>query len=137
MESETNSRKPCLIFKKNKFSKSYIGKRLTTWKCTIKSCSASIHTDRDGIIVEEHVTHAHEDKLQNIAAHKLKVAIKKKGRTDLNSKPSELVKEELEALGGDDVMISSNEKNAVKSLLWRTRRSTQPMPIKTVALYIF
>ena len=74
MESETNLRKPCLIYKNNKFSRKYVGKTLTTWKCTIRGCNASIRTDNFDNIVHQPLTHTHGDKVENIAAYKLKVA---------------------------------------------------------------
>ena len=96
MESETNWQKPCLIYRNNKFCRKYVGKTLITWRCTIRGCNASIRTDFEGNIFDQPLTHTHEDKVKNVAAHKLQVACKRKGLEDFETPPSKIIRQTLQ-----------------------------------------
>ena len=121
MESETNLRKPCLIYKNNKFSRKYVGKTLTTWKCTIRGCNASIRTDNFNNIVDQPLTHTHGDKIENIAAYKLNVACKRKGLDVFETPPCKVVRQTLQALGDENNTITTLDLYAEKRGLWRNR----------------
>ena len=85
MESETTSGKSCLIFGNNKFSKNHVGKKLTTWRCTNKKCSVSIHTNEHVVVQEQYVAHNHEDKVKDVSVYKFKVSCKRKGDSDFDT----------------------------------------------------
>ena len=135
MNSETIFRKPCKIFQNNKFSKKYVGKQFITWKCTSKNCNASIRTDLDGNIEYQNVLHTHEDKIEDVAAHKLKVSCKRKGENDLETPPSKVVRSELFALGPENETITTSDINAAKKSIWRSRKSQHgPLPTSVADL---
>ena len=125
MESETITGKPCRIFGNNKFSKKHIGKKFTSWKCTDKNCNVLIHTDASNIVQEESVTHNHEDKVLDVAAHKLKVSCKRKADADFDTPPKKIIRRELQALGGETENIRPADLNAAKKSLCELYRSGQ------------
>ena len=132
MESETITGKPCRIFGNNKFSKKHVGKKFTSWKCTDKNCNVLIHTDASNIVQEESVTHNHEDKVLDVAAHKLKVSCKRKADADFDTPPSKVIRRELQALGGETENIRPADLNAAKKSLWRKRAARHGLKPTTI-----
>ena len=119
MESETTSGKSCLIFVDNKFSKNHVGKKLTTWRCTNKKCSVSIHTNEHGVVQEQYVAHNHEDKVKDVSVYKFKVSCKRKGDSDFDKPPRKLIRKELQVLGNENEDITHANISAAKQALWR------------------
>ena len=66
--------KLCLIFKGNRFTVTYEGKRRRTWRCTTKNCGATLHSLPGRTeIFEKDVTHNHPDSVKDLQKHVLRV----------------------------------------------------------------
>ena len=93
------------IYRKiNKFSPKYVGKILTTRRCTIRGCNESIRTESEGNIFDQPLTHTHEGKVDNVTAHKLQVS-KYKGLEDFETPPSKIVRQTLPTTADENVTI--------------------------------
>ena len=114
MESETNQGKKCLIFENNKFTLKNVGKKLTSWKCTTKTCNVLIHADLKGIVLEDSVAHNHADKVLNVAAHTFKVKVKQTGSDDYSKAPRKVVGGALETLGSESADVTREDVAAAK-----------------------
>ena len=104
MESKTNKGGSCLIFENNKFRRYHQGKTKVTWRCTIKKCTAKVHTnngDHENTVLQSDVQHTHDDTVHDIQAHLLREACKK--NTCLTSKPEAVICQQLCFLSPDDV----------------------------------
>ena len=82
-------------------------------------CNVSIRTDFEGNIFDQPLTHTHEDKVENVAAHKLQVACKRKRLEDFKTPPSKIIRQTLQTLADENVTITTSDVDSAKRGLWR------------------
>ena len=66
MEGRTQLGKKCIVFQNNKFWFVREGVHSTSWRCTMKDCKAMIHSNANGDVLENSVTHSHTDKVPDV-----------------------------------------------------------------------
>ena len=89
----TNKGKECLIYKNSRFRKAtkYVTNQIK-WRCSIKTCSASIVTDPDvSSIIAEAKQHNHDSYCEkDIRMYKVRAACKTKAKQDMNKRPFDI-----------------------------------------------
>ena len=131
MESKTSKGKKCLIYRNNRFYRSYIGKNKTTWRCVMKICGVIIHTSESGDVIESGVNHTHDDSVQNVGVYVWKENCKRKAVDSIDQRPSKIFRTELASLA-DTHNFSNRDITNCKQAMYKKRRTQMPKLPKTL-----
>jgi hypothetical protein len=96
--TETNRGNKCLISEdfRYRFHKT-LKNGNESWRCSNKSCKATLKTDGENlIVVETNGEHCHELDKRKCEPQQLRVSLKRKSAEDVTSRPAKFIRTELQ-----------------------------------------
>ena len=98
------------------------------WRCTSKGCKARIRTDSSAsMILQQKNPHNHETDDRQIERHVLRVSAKRKAIDDMSSRPSKIIRTELQSMTEEN-LVPADIKSVAKAVYRRRRKNHPPLP---------
>ena len=125
--TETNRGKKSLLYEGFSFRVSIQMKKTNdiTWRCTVKTCKASVKTDSDcTVVISENNEHNHDSDQRKIERKTVRCAVKRKACEDICARPSKVLRTELQNVQEDT--LTTTDLKSLSMAIYRERRKKYP-----------
>jgi hypothetical protein len=67
-----------------------------SWRCTLKTCKASLRTDGESkLLISANTEHNHDTDARKVERQQIRISVKRKANNDIAEWPSKLIRSEL------------------------------------------